>query len=194
MQGTPHSQKLRRWQDLCMTFNCTIVHTAGKDNHIADTLSRIHKYTSVSIIEDDLIPHHVDSATIRALQEITSNHINLSDHSTASSPTSDHPYLNMPTAGAINFTHVYCDFNKCRGRAETARHHHSCLYLDNKQMELNIKGDYKVIEKEDKEVYSDEEPLSPMAGKRFENYQAPTTNANPTDGYNNLRMVPSETS
>ena len=143
------SQKLRRWQDFLMTFNYTIEHIAGKDNHIADTLSRMHKYLGISATEDDLIPHSVDSTTGKPLQEITTNHINLSDHSTTSSPTPNHSYHNMPSRGAINFNDVNCDFHKCRGRAETARHHHSCPYPDEEHMELTSKDDYKVIKKED---------------------------------------------
>ena len=125
-----------------MTFDCTIEHTAGKDNHIIYALSRMYKYPGVSTTENDLIPHSVDSTTIRPLQEITNNHINLSDHSTTSSSTSNHPDHNMPPRGAINFTHVDCDFNKCRGRAEIAGHHHSCLYLHEEDMEVTSKNDY----------------------------------------------------
>ena len=155
-QRTPDSQKLRRWQDFLMTFDCNIEHTAGKDNHIADALSRMHKYPGVTTTKDDLIPHSVDSTTIRPLQEITSNQINLSDHSTIYSPTSNHPYHNMPPGGAINFTHVDCDYNNCRGRAEIAGPHRSCPYLDEENMEVSREDDYQVIKKEDKEVFSDE--------------------------------------
>ena len=73
----------------------------------------MQKYPGVSTTEDDRIPHSIDSATIRPLQEITSNHINLSDYSTTFSPTSNHPYHNIPSCRAINFTHVDCNFNKC---------------------------------------------------------------------------------
>ena len=99
----------------------------------------------------------------------------------------------MPSCGAINFTHVDCDFNKCRGRAETAVHHHSCSYLDVEDMELNTKYHYEVIKKDDKEVSSDEEPLSPIPEELFEKYNASSTNVNLTDGYNNLRIVQSQT-
>ena len=67
MQRTLDIQKLRRWQDFLMTFNCTIEHTTGKDNYIADTLSRMHKYPSVSTTEDHLLPHSVDTTTTRPL-------------------------------------------------------------------------------------------------------------------------------
>ena len=193
MQQTLDSQKLRRYQDFLVTFDCTIEHTAGKDNHIADALSRIYTYLGVSTTEDDLIPHSVDSTTIRPLQQINSNHINLSDHSTTSSPTSNHQYHNMPPCRGINFTHVDCDFNKCRGRAETAGHYHSCLYLYEENMELNSEDDYEVIKKEGKEVSPDEEPLSPILEELFGKYKAPSTNVNLTGGYNNLRIVPSQT-
>ena len=38
MQRTPDGQKLWRWQDILITLNCTIEHTARKDKHIIDAL------------------------------------------------------------------------------------------------------------------------------------------------------------
>ena len=99
----------------------------------------------------------------------------------------------MPPHVAINFTHVDCDFNKCRGGAETAGHRHSWPCLDEEDRELNSEDDYKVIKKEDKEVSSHEKPLSPIPEERFKKYKAPSTHVNPTDAYNNLRNVPSQT-
>ena len=156
----PDSQKLRTWQDFLMTFDCTIQHTAGKDNHMADTVSRIQKYSGISTTEDKLIPDSVDSITIRPSQEISSNYINLSNYSTISSPTSNWPYTKMLRSGAINVTHVDFDFNRSRGRAETDRYQNSCPYVGEEDMELNSKDDYEVIKKEDKVVHSDEKPLS----------------------------------
>ena len=193
MQRTPDSQKLRRWQDFLKTFDCTIELTAGKDNHIVDAFSRIHKYTGIPTTEDDLIPHSDDSTTIRPLHVITSNHINLSDHSTTSSPTSNQLCHNMPSRGAINFTHVNCHFNKCRGRAEIAGHHHSCPYLDEEDMEVISEDDYEIIKKEDKKVSSDEEPLSPILEELFKKYKAPSTNVHLTDRYYDLQIVLSQT-
>ena len=127
----------------------------------------MHKYRGISTTEYDLIPYSVDSTTIRPLQEITSNHINLSDHSTTSSPTSNHIYNNMLSHRAINFNQVDCDFYKGRGKAETAGHHYSCPYVDEEDMELTSKDNYKVIKKMDNEVSSDEEPFSPMLEELF---------------------------
>ena len=98
----------------------------------------------------------------------------------------------MLSHGAINFNYVDYDFNKCRGRAEITGHHHSCPYLDKEDMEVKSEDNYEVIKKENKEVSSDEEPLSPSAGEIFEKYKAPSTNVNLTDGYNNLQIVPSQ--
>ena len=166
-------------------------HTAGKHNHIVDTLSRMPKCPGISTTKDDLILHSVDSTTITPLQEINSNHINLSDHSTTSSSTLAHLCHNMPPCRAMNFTHVDCDFNKCRSRAKIAGHHHSGPYLDEEDMEVTSKDDYEVINKEDKQVSSDEEPLSPILEELFEKYQASSTNVTLTNGYNNLQIVPS---
>ena len=97
----------------------------------------------------------------------------------------------MAPRGASNFTHVDCDFNKCRGRAEITGHHHSCPYPDEADMEVNSEYDYKVIKKEDKEVSSDEEPLSPIREKIFKKYKASSTDVNLTDWYKNLRIISS---
>ena len=61
-------------------------------------------------------------------------------------------------------------------------------------MELNSKDDYKVIETENKELSSDEEPVSPMGEELFEKNKALTTNAKLTYGYYNLWLVPCQTS
>ena len=64
----------------------------------------------------------------------------------------------MPYRGAINFNQVDCDFNKYRGRADTAGHHYNCPYLDQENIEITSEDDYKVINMEDQEVSSGEEP------------------------------------
>ena len=59
-------------------------------------------------------------------------------------------------------------------------------------MEFTSEDDYKVIKKKDKQVSSDEEPLSAITEELFENYIAPPTHVNLIDGYNNLRIVLSQ--
>ena len=99
----------------------------------------------------------------------------------------------MLRRGAVNFTHVAWDVNKCRGRAETAGHHHSCPYIDEEDMEITSKDDYEVIKKEDKEMASDEKPLSPISEEILEKYKAPSSYINLSDRYNKLQIVPSQT-
>ena len=189
VQRTPGTGKLRSWWDFLMSFNCTREHTAGKDNYITDALPRMNIYVGISTTKDHLIPHGVDSTTIRSLQEITSNHINLFDHSTTSSPTSNHPCHNMPSCRPINFNRVKCDFNKCIWRAEIRGHHHSCPYPGEEDMEVTSKNDYKVIKKQCKKGSSNEYHLSPVPKELFVNYQVPSANINLTNVYNKLRIV-----
>ena len=169
-----------------MTFNCSIAHIVGKGNQITDACSRILKYLGVSTTEDNGIPHGVDLATIRPLQEITSNYINFSNHSTTSAVTSDHLWSNVPPRKDINFTHVDYNFDKCRNRAKAAGHYHNCPHLDKEDMKLTQEDDCKVIKQKNKKVSLDEQLLSSMPEECFEKYTAPSTNINLTDRYNNL--------
>ena len=151
----------------------------------------MHKYPAVSTTKDNLIPHRIDSTTIRPVQKITSNHINLSDYSTIASSTSNQLYYYMPLCRAINFTHVNCNYDKCRGRTETTGHYYSCPYPNEKDIGLTSEDNYKVIKKEDKKVSSDEEPLASIVEELFGKYKAPSTNIYVTGRYNNLWIVPS---
>ena len=78
-------------------------HDGGKDKHIVDIHSRIHKYSGVSTFKNDFISAIIDSITIRMIHEIMGNHLDLSQHSNIFSPALDHPYLNMLPCVAINF-------------------------------------------------------------------------------------------
>lgn len=150
MQRTQDSQKVRRWQDFLMTFAYTIKHTVGKDNHISDALFRMHEHSSIATTAYNLIRHRVDPTTITHLQEINSNPINLSDHSTTSSYTLKRLYPNISSRGDINYIQVDWDFDKCRGRAKFVAYDNSCLYLDEEHMEHTSKDAYEVSKKEDK--------------------------------------------
>ena len=130
MQRTPDRQKLRSWEDCFISFDCGIEHAARINNHIVDALSSMYTYLEVFFTKDDLMSYSVGSTTIRLLQEITSTHINLSDHSTTLSTISKHPYHNLTPSRAVNVPYVDCDLSKYRGRGETTGHYHSCLYLD----------------------------------------------------------------
>ena len=73
----------------------------------------------------------------------------------------------MTLCRGINFTHIDCDFHKCKGRAETARHYNTSSYLDKEGMELICKDYYKVIKKEEKEEFSNKIALSSLPEKLF---------------------------
>ena len=145
-----------------MSWDCIIEQTARKDKHIADALSRMEKYPGVSTTKDDLIPHIIAFINIRPLQEITSNHINLSDQSATSSHISKYPFYNMPGCRDINFTNVNCEVNKCKSRAEIAEHHDGCRYLNEEDMQLNSADNHKIIQMENKWMSLDEDTRSPI--------------------------------
>lgn len=112
-----------------------------KNNHITVIVSRIHKHSGVSTTKNNLIPCCIDSTTIRPLKKINTNYVNLSSNSDRSSTTLNHQCQNMPFYGASNFTHIKFDFNKWKGRAEPAGHHHSFLYLDEVDVETTREND-----------------------------------------------------
>ena len=98
----------------------------------------------------------------------------------------------MLFCGTINFNHIDCNLKKYEGRSETARHHHSCSYLDKEDVEPNDKDNSKLNKKEDKKMSSDKEPLSSTTDKCCIKHKSPPRNVNFIDGYNNLEVVSSE--
>ena len=175
-----------------MTVDCTLEHVAGKDNHIADTLSAMHKHPEVSTFANNLVTQSIDSAIFRPYQEIRSKHINLSYHFTTSSSTSNWLYYSMPFCGGINLTYVLCDYNKWTGIAETIAHYHSCPYLEEEDIQLTSEDDYKVIETEKQQVFLNTAQLSLILEQLFEKYKASSANVNMTDGCTTLSVVSSQ--
>jgi len=55
------SQKLAQWQAYMQEFNLVIEHTAGKENLLADALSRKHKYSLDPTEEHNFIHRSIDS-------------------------------------------------------------------------------------------------------------------------------------
>ena len=152
----------------------------------------MYKYPGVYTPENHFIPYTVDSTSIRPLQGITSNLNNLSDHDVISFPTSNNLHEDIPSRRAIIFNLVDYDLNTYRGRAEIARHHHSCLYLDEEDIEVIRENHSEIIKKNHKGVSSDDEPLTPITEERFDMYKGLSTNINLTDVYNNVRIVLSQ--
>jgi len=112
-------------------FDLVIEHTAGKENLLADALSRKHKYSLDPTEEQDFIPQSIDP---------TEDNSNLPDTSITTNNLSISPIpqeITMVSRGCSNFKHTDCDYNKCAGRDESLGHHLSCPYLDDEN-----DGDY----------------------------------------------------
>jgi len=78
-------------------FDLVIEHTAGKENLLADALSRKHKYSLDSTEEQDFIPQRIDP---------TEDNINFQNTSITTNNLSIHPIseeITMVSRGCINF-------------------------------------------------------------------------------------------
>ena len=128
MDRTQATQKLRRWQEFLASFAQTIVHTAGKENYIADALFRNYKRPSTSMQEEDYIPQSIDNTTLHRAPSlptpsntITCNHISVPPLT---------PEMSEYLSSASNFSHTDCEYNLCRSSGKAAGHHHSRHYQD----------------------------------------------------------------
>jgi len=113
-------------------FDLVIEHTAGKENLLADALSRKQKYSLDPIDEQDFIPQSIDPTednTERQHTSFTTNKLSISPVPEESK---------MVSRGCINFKHTDCDYNKCAGRDESLGPHPSCPNLDDEN-----DGDYE---------------------------------------------------
>jgi len=101
-----------------------IEHTAGKENLLADTLSRKHKYCLDPTEEQDFIPQSIDlpeDHTEPQDTSITTNNLSIS-------PVPEE--ITMVSRACIKFKDTDCDFNKYAGRDKGLGHHLSCPYLN----------------------------------------------------------------
>ena len=142
-------------------FDLVIKHTAGKENLLADALSRKHKYYLDPTEEQDFIPHSSDP---------TQDNSNLQDTSITTNNLSISPIpeeITMVSRGCINFKHTDCDYNKCAGRDESLGHHPSCPYLNDEN-----DGDYEDYDDlKEEEMQSDEDTLSTIPKEIFDGYE-----------------------
>jgi len=112
-------------------FDLVIEQTAGKENLLADALSRKHKYSLDPTEEQDFIPQSIDPTEDNSnLQDtsITTNNLSIS-----TVPEE----ITMVSRGCINHKQTDCDYNKCPGGDESLSHHPSYPYLDDEN-----DGDY----------------------------------------------------
>jgi len=113
-------------------FDLVIEHTAGKENLLADALTRKHKYSLDPTEEQDFIPQSIDP---------TEDNSDLQDTSITTNNLSISPIpqeITMVSRGCINFKLMDCEYNKCAGRDESLGHYPSYPYLDDEN-----DGDYE---------------------------------------------------
>jgi len=112
-----------------------IEHTGGKENWLADALSRKHKYSLDPAGEQDFIPQSTDPIEDNSNLQDTS----IPTNNRSISPIAEE--ITMVSRGCTNFKHMDGDYNKCAGRDKSLSHHPSCPYLDDKNNE-----DYEVYD------------------------------------------------
>jgi len=142
-------------------FDLIIEHTAGKENLLADTLSRKHKYSLDPTEEQDFIPQSIDP---------TEDNGNLKDTSITTNNLSISPIpeeIIMVSHGCINFKHMDCNYNKCAGSDESLAHYPSYPNLDDEND--GDYSDYHDIKEE--EMQSDEDTLSTIPEEIFDGYE-----------------------
>jgi len=155
------SQKLARWQAYMREFDLVSEHTAGKENILADTLSRNHKYSLDPTKEQDFIPQSIDPTEDNIEPQDTS----ITTNNLSISPIPEE--ITMVSQGCINFKHTDCDYNKCADCDESLGHHPSCPYLDDEN-----DGDYEDYDNfKEEEMQSDEDTLSTIPEEIFDRYK-----------------------
>jgi len=139
-------------------FDLVIEYMAGKENMLADSLSRKHKYSLDPTKEQDFIPQSINPIEDKSnLQDtsITTNNLSIS-------PVPEE--ITMVSRSCINFKHTDCDYNKCACHDESLGHHPSCPHLDNENG-----GDYEDFDDIRKEeMESDEDTLSTIPEEIFD--------------------------
>jgi len=161
-------------------FDLVIEYTAGKENLVADALSRKHKDSLDSNEEQEFILQSIDPTEDNIEPQYTS----ISTNNLSISPVPEE--ITTVSRGYINFKHTNCDYNKCTGRDESLGHHPSCLYLyDENNGDYE---DYHVIKEE--EMQSDENTLSTIPKEIFDRYEfdphSHVVEHNPLNGYHHI--------
>ena len=142
-------------------FDLVIEHTAGKENLLADALSRRHKYSLNPIEKQDFIRQSIDHTEDNTKPHDTSIPTN---NLSISLIRED---ITMVSRGCINFKHTDCDYNKCTGRDESISHYYTCLYLDDEN-----DGDWEDNDdNKEEEIQSDEDILWTIPEEIFDWYK-----------------------
>ena len=185
MDRTQASWKLRRWQEFLGSFAQTIVHTASKENFIADAISRTYIRIGTSTEEEDFISESVDNTTLHRTptlptppNTITYNHFSIPPLT---------PDMSEYQSSACDFSHTDCEYDLCRSYGTTAGHYHTCPYHDEDdgQQFVSYPGDTEfqeiILPTEPQEP--DSAPLTPIDSAIFEGYTPLTVEPIGVEGY-----------
>jgi len=91
-----------------------IEHTAGKENLLADALSRKHQHYLDPTEEQDFIPESIDPTEVITEPQDTS----ITTNNLSISPSLEE--RTMVSRAYIKFKHTDCDYNKCAGQDEAS--------------------------------------------------------------------------
>jgi len=141
-------------------FDLVIEHTAGKENLLADGLSRKHKYSLDPTEEQYFIPQRINPTE----DNTEPQHTSIDSNNLSMIPKPEE--ITMVSRGCINFKHTDYDYNMYTGRDESIGHHPSCPYLDNEN--VGDYDDYNDIKEE--EMHSDDDTLSTIPEETFTRY------------------------
>ena len=173
MNRTQPTQKLRRWHDFLGSFDQTIVHTAGKENYIADALFRHYKRPSTSTEEEDYIPQSIDNTLLQRAPSLPTPPNTITCNQFSIPPLT--PEMSEYTSSASDFSHTDCEYNLCRSRSQAAGHHHSCPYQedDDREQFISYHEDTEFQEASppaNPQAQAESEPLAPIDPAIFEGY------------------------
>ena len=101
-----------------------IEHAVGKENLLADALSRKHKYSLDLIKEQDFIPQNIDPTE----DNLDPRNTSITTNNLSISPNPED--FTMVSRGCINFKPTDWDYNKYAGSDQILGHHRSCPYLN----------------------------------------------------------------
>ena len=138
-----------------------IEHTPGKENLLADALSRKLKYSLDPTEEQDVIPHSIDPTEDNTEPQDTS----ITTNNLSFSPVPEE--FTMVSQGSINNKDTDCNYNKYAGGDQSLNHYPFCSYVDDEN-----DGDYEDCDDiKEEEMQSDEDAFSTIPQEIFDAYE-----------------------
>ena len=126
MDRTQASQELRRWQEFLVSFDQTIVHTAGKENFIADAISTNYKRIGTTTVEENFTPESIDNSTLHRTPTLPAPpNTNTCNHLSLPPLTTD---MSEYQSSASDFSHTHSQYYLCRSRGKAAGNYQTYPY------------------------------------------------------------------